>query len=339
MARKKKTTRRLKKSRLLILLLVLVLALGGLGAGIYSLSGLLGRRGSPTGSQEKTAPVQTRSHSQEVQQILNQNALDTVSVSGFSDEELRECFVSTPLDDKLIERLNNMGYTSQISPAELRYVRVLYYDFDGKPTVGELMVNQAISTQVENVFYDLFLHHYPIGRMILPDAYGTNIAESFADNNTVGLCFGLGEDNSGSIHERGYAIDLNPLYNPLIRDNGSSLSVFPMEAQLNLDRSVNAPHYIYNGDYALKAFNSQGFVWMGNASQVHDYKHFEFGSIPAAAPAQEYSTTIGPQEPADQSPPNQESADQETAGSEAEILPQDSSEQKMIDQEPADQTE
>lgn len=260
---------------------------------------------------EKTAPLTVISHDQDVAQIQKKNALDTVDVSGFSDEELRACFFSQDLNEELIERLKKMGYTDQVPTGSLKYVRVLYQDFEGKPTVGELVVNAEIAQAVENVFFDLFLHKYEIGKMILPDAYGTRISESFADNNTTALAFGLSEDNRGSLHERGYAIDLNPLYNPLIKDNGTSLSVFPMEGQLYLDRTVNAPHYIYANDYAVQAFEKEGFVWKGNVRGLNDYKHFEYKNAASqtsqdSSQSHDSQSTQNPQQSAPESTPAEE---------------------------------
>ena len=278
---RKKAKRQLRVGRLLTVLVVAALLVGGVGyAGMKYGPSLFAIIPQLT-NNEKTAPLNRISHASEVNKIKEANALDEVSVAGFSDDELRECFFSQSIDDKLKERLVKMGYADQIPTDQLNYVRVLYNDFNGRATVGEIVVNSAIAKQIENVFYDLFLHKYQIGKMILPDAYGTRISESYADNNTVGLAFNLTDDNGGSLHSRGYAVDLNPLYNPLIKDNGSSLSVFPMEGQLYLDRTINADHYIHANDYAVEAFKKEGFNWKGNATGLNDYKHFEYSGAPA----------------------------------------------------------
>ena len=271
---------RIRIGRLLFVVFLFFALIGGAGYVIVRFGPSLLPVLSQITNNEKTAANNTISHEQDVKKIKSQNALDEVDVSGFSDEELRQCFYSVELDEKLLERLQKMGYTDQIGADKLRYVRVLYYDFDNKPTIGELIVNSDVAGRIENVFFDLFLHKYPIGKMILPDAYGTRISESYADNNTVGLCFGLTDDNKGQLHALGYAIDLNPLYNPLIKDNGASLSVFPMEGQLYLDRTVNAAYFIYAGDYAVEAFKKEGFVWKGNVRGMNDYKHFEYENAP-----------------------------------------------------------
>lgn len=282
-SRRKKAKRQLRVGRVLTLLVLGAILAGGVGyAGLKYGPSLFAIIPQLT-NNEKTAPLNRISHANEVKKIKEANALDEVSVTGFSDEELRDCFFSQSIDDKLKERLVKMGYADQIPADQLSYVRVLYNDFNGRATVGEIVVNSAIAKQIENVFYDLFLHKYQIGKMILPDAYGTRISESYADNNTVGLAFNLTDDNGGSLHARGYAVDLNPLYNPLIKDNGSSLSVFPMEGQLYLDRTINADHYIHANDYAVEAFKKEGFSWKGNVTGLNDYKHFEYSGVPAAS--------------------------------------------------------
>lgn len=302
MANKKKKTkkRRLRVGRLITLVGLVVVLGGGVIYGGYRLWPVLKPVISQIGNNEKTSPLNTISHAKDVEEIKSKNALDQVSVSGFSDSELKDCFYSKDLDDKLKERLTNMGWTeSNIAPDQLSYVRVLYRDFDNNTVVGELMVNKDIASIVEDVFFDLYIHQYQIGKMILPDAYGTRISESFADNNTVALCFGLTEDNQADFHARGYAIDINPLYNPLIKDNGSSLSVFPMEGQLYLDRTTKYNHFINDTDYAVTAFKNAGFNWRGGVPGLNDYKHFEWGNIPAAQAVTPSETESGGEETAD----------------------------------------
>lgn len=308
-ARKRKPKKRIRGSRVLLLILLGAAVIGGGAYALLKFGPTVGTYTAQIFNNEKTAPLTRISHAAQVKEIKNANALDEVSVAGFSDDELRECFYSASIDDKLKERLVKMGYADQIPTDQLSYVRVLYYDFNGKPIVGEMVVNTAIAKPIENVFYDLFLHQYQIGKMILPDAYGTRISESYADNNTVGLAFNLTDDNKGDLHARGFAVDLNPLYNPLIKDNGSSLSVFPMEGQLYLDRTVNSDHFIHANDYAVEAFKKEGFVWKGNVQGLNDYKHFEYGSASANSSASSAASSSASGQPSqNQAQPQQEPA-------------------------------
>ncbi len=296
-ARKRKPKKRIRAGRVLFLAILAAAVIGGGAYALMKFGPTVGTYTAQIFNNEKTAPLTRISHSAQVKEIQKANALDEVSVAGFSDDELRECFYSTTIDDKLKERLVKMGYADQIPAEQLSYVRVLYYDFNGKPIVGEIVVNASIAKPVENVFYDLFLHKYQIGKMILPDAYGTRISQSYADNNTVGLAFNLTDDNKGDLHARGFAIDLNPLYNPLIKDNGSSLSVFPMEGQLYLDRTVNSDHFIHANDYAVEAFKKEGFVWKGNVQGLNDYKHFEYAASSASSSTNASSSSSSASQP------------------------------------------
>lgn len=54
---------------------------------------------------------------------------------------------------------------------DLRYIRVLYYDFHGDIQSGELIVNKKIVKKVVKIFYQLYKMKYPIERMQLIDAY------------------------------------------------------------------------------------------------------------------------------------------------------------------------
>lgn len=329
----KKNGAKLRTNRLIFMTILTFLAGGGLGYLVYYYGPALLPVIQQIANNEKTNQLTNVSHAQEVQKIKQQNALDEVDISGFSDLELRECFYSLDLDDNLVARLRNMGYTDQIPISSLKYIRVLYYDYENRPTVGELVVNAEMAKPVENVFFDLFLHKYQIARMILPDAYGTRISESYADNNTVGLCFGLTEDNRGSVHAQGYAIDLNPLQNPLIKDNGTSFSVFPMEGQLFLDRSVNSPHFIYEGDYAVQAFAKEGFDWTGDIEGINDYKHFEYTRV-TLPPLPEPHHSEEDQSESDQSPEENTAQEVPEEVEDEEIIPED---EEFVDDFPAEE--
>lgn len=279
-------------------------------------------------NESRTAQANPVSHAQDIAEILQKNPLDQVSVSGFSDEELRQCFVSYEIDDTIRERLAKIGWSEEKIPlTSLRYVRVLYRNFDNKPTVGELVVNSNMAQATEDVFFDLFNHKYKIGKMILQDAYGGSLSDSYADNNTIALCFGLTDGNASEIHEQGYAIDLNPLYNPLVKDNGSSVSVFPMQGQLYLDRTLNGEHYISASDYAVEAFGNHGFAWGGENKGLNDYKHFEFINRPAPAPAPES------QQPSEEQPAEQAEQPVEQPGEE-QYVPEEPVYQEPVYDEP-----
>lgn len=282
--KKKKKKLKLRVGRLIALIgvagvLIAVAAYGGI-----QLYARYSTRGSDSENTETTAPVVSGTHAKDVSDIKAKNPGDTVSsVDGFTDEELRSCFYSSEIDDKLHQRLNAMGYEGHeedLPLSDIRYIRVLYKNFDNQIRVGEIMVNASIAQDVEEIFFDLFTHDYQIGKMLLPDAYGGRMNEAFADNSTTGLCFGLSEDSSGEMHAYGLSVDLNPLYNPLIKDNGKSLTIYPMEGQLYIDRTTAAPHYISADDYAYKVFTGKGFSWKGTSTPAADYKHFEKGTIP-----------------------------------------------------------
>lgn len=286
MSQNKPKKMRLRVGRLVALIVILVLLLGLLGYGGLKLYQGWKNRAPAPAAEDKTAQAVSGSHAQQVSEIRAMNPGDVVKdTSGFTDDELRSCFYSSEIDEKLLGRLNAMGYEgheNDLPVSEIRYVRVLYRNFENAIRIGELMVNQSIAQDVEDLFYDLYMHNYPIGKMLLPDAYGGKINEAFADNSTTGLCFGLSEDSHGEMHAYGLAVDINPLYNPMIKDNGKSLTIYPVEGQLYIDRTIAAPYYISADDYAYKIFTGKGFSWKGNESPAADYKHFEKGSVPSS---------------------------------------------------------
>ena len=101
-------------------------------------------------------------------------------------------FYYEPLSQGLEEYITGISYPANLeNPAitvdELSYVHVLYRDFDGNPTEGELICNRSIAQDLVEIFYDLYKAEYQIEKIQLLDAYGGDDDRSMADNNTS--CF------------------------------------------------------------------------------------------------------------------------------------------------------
>ena len=77
--------------------------------------------------------------------------------------------------------------TLQISYDDLRYLKVLYYDFDGNVQEGELICNVSIAEDLNEIFYELYRNQYPIQSIRLIDDYNGDDTASMEANNTS--CF------------------------------------------------------------------------------------------------------------------------------------------------------
>lgn len=239
---------------------------------------------------DQTAAQLQIEHSRQIEEIRNGHASGIVKVSGFSDEELRSLFYSRDLDETMIKKITGVTYSPEqgfITPNDLQYVRVLYTNYDGKTCIGELIVHQALAKEVEEIFYDLYLHQYPIGRMVLPDAYGGDESASMSANDTYAMNFRLLSGIRQDDFSMGTALYLNPLYNPNVTQINGVLSVTPRGAYSYAGRGFIKDHMITKDDYACKVFLDHGWTWGGTDKDDVSYGLFykPYDSLHSSAPA------------------------------------------------------
>ena len=148
---------------------------------------------------------------------------DSAESTGIETEDAESGFYCTALTEDTKARITGSSYPDtqeplQISYEELSYVHVLHYDFEGQIQEGELICNQAVAQDLVEIFYELYESQYPIEKIRLIDEYSADDEASMADNNTS--CFNyrtVPGSTKLSNHSYGFAIDINPLYNPYVR--------------------------------------------------------------------------------------------------------------------------
>jgi hypothetical protein len=156
--------------------------------------------------------------------------------------------------------------------ADLRYLRLSHWGFDGVAHSGEMVVHKHVAGAVVKVFGKLFAARFPIRRMRLVDAYGGDDDRSMAANNTSAFNCRMVTGGSGwSQHAYGWAIDINPIQNPYVTRSGT---VLPPEGAKYANRSLSAKGMIHAGDVVVRAFASVGWGWGGTWSGTRDYQHF-----------------------------------------------------------------
>lgn len=172
-------------------------------------------------------------------------------------------------------RMTGRSYPEEdagISLSDLRYLKLLYYDFGGRVRRGEMVCNRAIADDLLYIFKELYKAKYPIASIRLIDDFDGDDQRSMEANNTS--CFNYRTKTSGtslSAHARGMAVDVNPLQNPYVKGE----IVEPEAAREYADRTVDFPHKITDDDLCCKLFRSRGFQWGGAWNSVKDYQHFE----------------------------------------------------------------
>lgn len=220
-----------------------------------------------------------------------------------SDESIsyQEGFFYQPLTDAVVARITGISYpvSETLAPAlslnavnvvpdeeqlaisydDLRYMQVLYYDFNGEVQTGELICNKGIAQDLAEIFYELYLNEYQLEKIRLIDEYGGDDTASMLDNNTS--CFNYRVvDGTGNLskHALGCAIDVNPFYNPYVvfnKDGSGETYISPEGSEIYADRSQNFPYKIDENDLCYKLFKEHGFTWGGNWNSSKDYQHFQ----------------------------------------------------------------
>lgn len=208
---------------------------------------------------------------------------------------LTEGFYYEPLSENLKRYITGISYPAVATHSEtektvqelvityddLAYLHILHYDFDGKPVEGELICNQKIAQDLVEIFYELYLNEYQLESVKLIDEYDGDDDASMADNNTS--CFNyrlVGGGSNLSKHAYGFALDINPLYNPYITyqwdANGNIVgeNIAPPNGAAYADRSADFPYKIDENDLCYKLFTEHGFSWGGYFNNSKDYQHF-----------------------------------------------------------------
>lgn len=192
-------------------------------------------------------------------------------------------FKSYEITDELLMRINGKSYqeNGDIQLSDLRYLRLLHYDFEDKIRVGELIVNAALVDDFLDIFTQLFDHEYQIQSMYLVDNYwtgdaGTTDNQSIEHNNTSAFNYRFATGSTKlSQHALGRAIDINPQQNPYVSYSSGSPEWSHENANDYIDRTSGAQHMITEGDLCYQLFLEHGFTWGGDWTYTKDYQHFE----------------------------------------------------------------
>jgi len=192
--------------------------------------------------------------------------------------EIADGFYYSRLDGVVKARITGMSYPiddedCEISYDDLRYIKLLHYDFEGNIQGGELIVNVLVADEVAEMFYELYQAKYPLASVRLVDDFGEPGDDnlSMAANNTSAFNYRYvtGSDKL-SRHSYGAAIDINPMLNPYIDGD----RIVPENGDEYADRSLNLAGMIDHDDLCYQLFTAHGWTWGGDWSGDKDYQHF-----------------------------------------------------------------
>lgn len=216
---------------------------------------------------------------------------DVVAKEEIDFSHLSDYFVTTKINDVIFASMNGYSFleNGEITRDDLRYLKVLHYNFDHEIQVGELVVNKAIATDCENIFRELFENEYEIQSLYRIDRYyqkrgNTEEADreaadynSINNNNSSAFHYRKVDDTDVlSAHAYGLALDINPMQNPrMVRNADGTYSNKYLNMQDYSDRSKQNPHMIKKDDICYRIFTEHGFLWGGEWDGILDYQHFE----------------------------------------------------------------
>ena len=196
---------------------------------------------------------------------------------------LAACFAAEEISDATFSRMRGRSWPEgcPLKRSQLRYLRLLHRNAEGRPQMGEMVVSAEIAASVVSIFRRLYEEGYRIERMVLIDEYEADDERSMRANNTT--CFNYrmqtGSRSRVSKHALGLAIDINPLYNPYVRRRrDGTYHVEPATGRkyaFRRDRRTDIPCKIDRHDLAYRLFTAAGFRWGGAWRSVKDYQHFE----------------------------------------------------------------
>lgn len=158
-----------------------------------------------------------------------------------------------------------------VSLEELAYITLTHWGFDGRVHTGELIVNTAHAEAIVGLFAQLHQTRFPIEEMRVirideldaPPTGDGNVTTSFVCRPTVG-------STRWSMHAYGLAVDINPFHNPYRKGD----LVLPELASYYLDRDLDRPGMIVEGDITVTAFDEIGWFWGGRWNSLFDWMHF-----------------------------------------------------------------
>ena len=161
---------------------------------------------------------------------------------------------------------------------DLRYIRVKYWTFDGKSSMGELVVHRSVAKEVETIFEELYAVKYPIRSLrLVSDFQGNDWQSIEADNTSAFNCRRATGSKKWSKHAYGRAIDINPIENPYISRKGR---ISHKASQKYRNRRHQNPNntedhaVLLKNDKATQIFKKYGWKWGGDWPKVKDYQHF-----------------------------------------------------------------
>ena len=112
---------------------------------------------------------------------------------------------------------------------------------------------------------------------LVSDYGGSDFQSIEADNTSAFNCRRATGSRGWSKHSFGKAIDINPIENPYIRNNGRISHKASYKYKMRKHKKRHDPAdraMLVPGDPALRAFTGRGWVWGATFREARDLQHF-----------------------------------------------------------------
>lgn len=148
-------------------------------------------------------------------------------------------------------------------------IDVFYYSFDKKIHKGQILINKELANEIIEIFEMIKTIKFPIAKAIPISAFNWSDMASMEANNTSSFNYRyIAGTNRLSLHARGRAIDINPLLNPVVYEDGR---IEPKNGSYN-PKELGT---FYPTHPVVLEFKSLGWRWGGEFKTYKDYHHFD----------------------------------------------------------------
>ncbi|HJN84734.1 MAG TPA: M15 family metallopeptidase [Patescibacteria group bacterium] len=152
--------------------------------------------------------------------------------------------------------------------SRLKVVRVRFLTLDGDVEHGWIVIDRRLEADVVDVFELAFRLRYPIHSVVPINVYDWDDELSMSANNSSGFNYRfIAGTTELSFHAYGMAIDINPMWNPMVLRG----RMYPACGIQNPQHpgTLTADHPI------VLRFKELGWTWGGDWEEPFDPHHFQ----------------------------------------------------------------
>ena len=134
-----------------------------------------------------------------------------VSTAAVQRHGIDKCFTAEPVPTSVWQQMQGRTYKAgcPVPKADLRYLKLLHCDMQGRTTLGEMVCHRRIAQKLLHIFRRLYEARYPIACMRLADCYEADDERSMRANNTSAFNYRrVAGTRTVSKHGYGLAVDV-----------------------------------------------------------------------------------------------------------------------------------